>query len=49
MGNCFGSDPGPDDNVDVVSIIVELIGFEAMRFFDIITQIGIFHFIAINR
>ena len=34
MGNCFGSDPGPDDNVDVVSIIVELIGFEAMRFFD---------------
>ena len=31
MGNCFGSDPGPDDNVDVVSIFVELIGFEAMR------------------
>ena len=35
MGNCFGSDPGPDDNVDVVSIYDELIGFEAMRYFDI--------------
>ena len=20
MGNCFGADPGPDDNVDVVSL-----------------------------